>query len=324
MRELKAILRSLVISNTERGMSASQLDRDFKSIEGRSIPFRDHGFQSLDAMLRTMTDVVKVMGNGTSATIYPVISEKNQHILALVEKSKKNKRKKSNYIPSYVRKTSANPLSKPKGNYFNENNYNCNNNNNDSNKNPNGNGRATNGGQNISAPQPSNRREHLTITIPNDTNEQFNMFWTAIQPMLNTHHNQNNQQAWINQYGYNNAQHFQNNRNGNQQCYSNNKNVRTGQRTKSNSRASAPHCMNNNDFSSGYRVGYYSHYHGNGYFNGNSYTGAGYPNQQNFPINYYSGYGYSNFQTNVYNNGWEFIIDLRFRIHTSAFETVKC
>uniref|UniRef100_A0A182UJ84 HTH OST-type domain-containing protein n=1 Tax=Anopheles melas TaxID=34690 RepID=A0A182UJ84_9DIPT len=313
MKELKAILRSLVISNAERGMSESQLDRDFKSLEGRNIPYREHGFQSLDAMLRTMTDVVKVMGIGTGATVYPVTSEKTQHILEMVEKSKKNKKKKPKYTAPYVRKTASNPLPKPKpvvaaksNSYGKNNNYNYYNNN----YQHNGTGRAANAGQKRPATASSSKkmRENLTITIPNDLNEQFNMFWNAIQPVLNTSYGQNTrqqyqqQQSWGNQYGYyQNAQQYQNNCNGNQQRYANNqKPGRKGQNEWSNKRA---FYGNGNDFTSDCWNSYYSQFYGNEHFGGNFFTGGGcYPSLQN----YYSSYGYGNFQTNMYTDGaWE-------------------
>lgn len=327
MKELKAILRSLVISNAERGMSEYQLDRDFKSLEGRNIPFREHGFQSLDAMLRTMTDVVKVMGIGTGATVYPVTSEKTQHILEMVEKSKKNKKKKPKYTAPYVRKTASNPLPKPnpvvaarsnsygKNNNYNYNNYNNTNYNTNNNYQHNGTGRAANAGQKRPATASSSKkkRENLTITIPNDVNEQFNMFWNAIQPVLNTSYGQNTQQqqhqqqwqSWDNQYGYyQNAQQYQNNCNGNQQRHANNQKAgRKGQNEWSNKRASTPFYGNGNDFTSDYWNSYYSQFYGNEHFGGNFSTGGDcYPSLQN----YYSSYGYGNFQTNVYTDGaWE-------------------
>uniref|UniRef100_A0A182W7I3 HTH OST-type domain-containing protein n=1 Tax=Anopheles minimus TaxID=112268 RepID=A0A182W7I3_9DIPT len=93
MDELKAIIRSLAISSAS-GMTLSQLDHDFKNLEGYSIPYQTHGFKSLHSMLKTLTDVVRVNGNDQQSTIHPVTTEKNQHIRSLVEKSKKSKKRK--------------------------------------------------------------------------------------------------------------------------------------------------------------------------------------------------------------------------------------
>uniref|UniRef100_A0A182RJB3 HTH OST-type domain-containing protein n=1 Tax=Anopheles funestus TaxID=62324 RepID=A0A182RJB3_ANOFN len=99
MDELKAIIRSLAISSAS-GITLSQLDHDFKSLEGYSIPYKNHGFKSLLSMLRTLTDVVQIKGNDQQSTIHPVATEKNQHIRSMVEKSKKSKKKKTSvYSP---------------------------------------------------------------------------------------------------------------------------------------------------------------------------------------------------------------------------------
>uniref|UniRef100_A0A182NTJ5 HTH OST-type domain-containing protein n=1 Tax=Anopheles dirus TaxID=7168 RepID=A0A182NTJ5_9DIPT len=55
-------LNMVPASETERGrcMTVAQLEKDFRSLEGHSIPYQDYGFQSLDAMLRTMSSCVQV------------------------------------------------------------------------------------------------------------------------------------------------------------------------------------------------------------------------------------------------------------------------
>uniref|UniRef100_A0A182MA40 HTH OST-type domain-containing protein n=1 Tax=Anopheles culicifacies TaxID=139723 RepID=A0A182MA40_9DIPT len=109
MDELKAMIRSLAISSAS-GMSLAELDHDFKSLEGHSIPYKDHGFKSLYAMLQTLSDVVRVSGNDQRSTIYPVTTEKNEHIRLMVEKSKKSKKRKPS---SYRLPASSSQRQKP-------------------------------------------------------------------------------------------------------------------------------------------------------------------------------------------------------------------
>lgn len=91
MADLKKIIHAIVISNAGRTMTVTQLAKDFKYFEGTDIPHRDHGFQHLDAMLRTIPDVVKVNGQGPSALVYPVTTRKSNHIEAMIRRQKTSK-----------------------------------------------------------------------------------------------------------------------------------------------------------------------------------------------------------------------------------------
>uniref|UniRef100_A0A182PCZ9 HTH OST-type domain-containing protein n=1 Tax=Anopheles epiroticus TaxID=199890 RepID=A0A182PCZ9_9DIPT len=337
MKELKAILRSLVISNAERGMSASQLNNDFKKLEGCNIPFGENGFQSLDAMLRTLTDVVKVCGSGAGATVYPVTTEKNQHILEMVKKSKNNKKKKT--VSSCTRKVPENPVppmkkKKKKSNFYYANKQNSGHGqfyswvgNKDPTRtgNPNvsykntgypanggyantgyqsnagysNNGYVNAGQRNNPNPPPPNDRENLRATNFTEVNAQFDVFWNAIQPFVNNYYGRN---AAIrgNQYGYNQQQQQQ------QQQYQSNYN---GQQRGS--------CGNPNTLNRALRnklqmstSQHCSNSNNNWYGAGHNWqnygNGAGYPYQQNFPVYYYPDYGYnSSYQSNGYNNMWD-------------------
>ncbi|XP_035916105.1 putative uncharacterized protein DDB_G0286901 [Anopheles stephensi] len=97
MDELKPIIRSLAISSAG-GLTLQQLERDFKCLEGYSIPYQRLGFKSLASLLQTLTDVVRLKGTDQQSTIHPITTDKNEHILAMVEKSKKSKKK-----PTFVR-----------------------------------------------------------------------------------------------------------------------------------------------------------------------------------------------------------------------------
>lgn len=59
LKELKIILKSLLISCPNK-MSIHELDKDYRISEGGGIPFRIHGFDSLEGFLKSLTDTVKV------------------------------------------------------------------------------------------------------------------------------------------------------------------------------------------------------------------------------------------------------------------------
>uniref|UniRef100_A0A182TAV4 HTH OST-type domain-containing protein n=1 Tax=Anopheles maculatus TaxID=74869 RepID=A0A182TAV4_9DIPT len=116
MDELKPIIRSLAISSAG-GLTLQQLERDFKSLEGYSIPYERLGFKSLAALLQTLTDVVRLNGKDGQSTIHPVATEKNEHIRALVEKSKKSKKKPTvvrEYLPQKPKSSSKPCINVPK------------------------------------------------------------------------------------------------------------------------------------------------------------------------------------------------------------------
>uniref|UniRef100_A0A182W7I2 HTH OST-type domain-containing protein n=1 Tax=Anopheles minimus TaxID=112268 RepID=A0A182W7I2_9DIPT len=97
MDELKTLIRALAISNAANGITVAQLNKDFKNLEGYAIPYSKFGFQSLDGMLRTMTDAVRVSGYGLTAVVQPLVNEKTKHVREMVKKSKSDRKKHSLY-----------------------------------------------------------------------------------------------------------------------------------------------------------------------------------------------------------------------------------
>ncbi|XP_035916106.1 tudor domain-containing protein 1-like [Anopheles stephensi] len=95
MDELKTIIRALAISNAANGITVAQLNKDFKNLEGYAIPYTKYGFQSLDGMLRTMTDAIQVTGYGPTAVMQPLSNAKSQHVREMVKKNKPDRKKPS-------------------------------------------------------------------------------------------------------------------------------------------------------------------------------------------------------------------------------------
>lgn len=60
LKELKIILKSVVISFPGK-LTIRKLNRDYHKSEGRDIPYRDHGFESLELFLKSMPDTLKVI-----------------------------------------------------------------------------------------------------------------------------------------------------------------------------------------------------------------------------------------------------------------------
>uniref|UniRef100_A0A182JWN2 HTH OST-type domain-containing protein n=1 Tax=Anopheles christyi TaxID=43041 RepID=A0A182JWN2_9DIPT len=93
MDEIKTIIRALAISNASNGITVAQLNKDFKNLEGYSIPYGQFGFYSLDVMLRTMTDALRVSGYGMTAIVQPLSNEKSQHVREMVKRNKNTSKK---------------------------------------------------------------------------------------------------------------------------------------------------------------------------------------------------------------------------------------
>lgn len=62
MEEIKCIVRSIAISGSSKGMTARDLARDFKNMEGYDLPYRRFGFPSVDQFLSSLKDTVRVSG----------------------------------------------------------------------------------------------------------------------------------------------------------------------------------------------------------------------------------------------------------------------
>uniref|UniRef100_A0AAG5DSD0 HTH OST-type domain-containing protein n=1 Tax=Anopheles atroparvus TaxID=41427 RepID=A0AAG5DSD0_ANOAO len=105
MDELKKLIQAMVISKPGSPLTVAQLAIDFKHHEGTDIPYREYGFQQLDALLRSIPDVVKLDGQGSSALVYPVTSEKSKHINLMIKAQKNNGKKCFNRTAYSTRST---------------------------------------------------------------------------------------------------------------------------------------------------------------------------------------------------------------------------
>lgn len=99
--EVKMILKSLLTS-TSKEMNLQELNNDYKKLEGRPIPFRDLGFDSLEHLIRSISDSVEIFGTGMYATVRPVINnnslsnEINRLVMLQKDSSKRPNNRKFN------------------------------------------------------------------------------------------------------------------------------------------------------------------------------------------------------------------------------------
>ncbi|XP_069690144.1 tudor domain-containing protein 5-like isoform X4 [Periplaneta americana] len=87
--EVKTLLRGILISSPT-SMTADQLQRDYRNLEGRDVPYRKLGFSSFQQFLLSVPDTVilRTTSKGGSPIVVPVQSAKSSHVDALVQKQK--------------------------------------------------------------------------------------------------------------------------------------------------------------------------------------------------------------------------------------------
>ncbi|XP_055542019.1 tudor domain-containing protein 5-like [Wyeomyia smithii] len=117
MEEIKQLIRSLAISGATNGLTAKDLANDFKKMEGFDLPYQRLGFRSVDQFLHTLKDTVKVIGNGPTALVQPVLTDSNKHIRKLVESGKNFNGKRR------PRQSYPNTNYQPRKSYNNSSNY---------------------------------------------------------------------------------------------------------------------------------------------------------------------------------------------------------
>ncbi|XP_037916613.1 tudor domain-containing protein 5-like isoform X2 [Hermetia illucens] len=94
LEETKSVLKSLIIS-CPHGMTVERLNRDYREMEGRPIPYSQLGYNKLETFLRAITDTLIVTGSGFNATVTAIASEKTAHIDKMVTKQKSSTRRRA-------------------------------------------------------------------------------------------------------------------------------------------------------------------------------------------------------------------------------------
>lgn len=87
--DVKKRIRALLISS-KNGSTLKQLYSDYKSVIGEELPYRELGYPSVIALIRSIPDVVSVKLNGPerAAMLYGVPDEKTAHLARMVARQR--------------------------------------------------------------------------------------------------------------------------------------------------------------------------------------------------------------------------------------------
>uniref|UniRef100_A0A1A9USZ6 HTH OST-type domain-containing protein n=1 Tax=Glossina austeni TaxID=7395 RepID=A0A1A9USZ6_GLOAU len=88
LSNVKIVIKALIISSPKE-VTIDDLRNDFRLMEGKDIPFKQLGYDTVEDLLHALSDTVEVFGRGRTATIHAVASQKSEHIQKMVKEQKK-------------------------------------------------------------------------------------------------------------------------------------------------------------------------------------------------------------------------------------------
>lgn len=89
--EVEAMLRS-VIQSSKGGVLISNLQKEYKLLVGKNVPFKLLGYPTMEAMLRDMPDIVRIVRNSSGEEVVnAVVNENTAHLASLVARQKSSK-----------------------------------------------------------------------------------------------------------------------------------------------------------------------------------------------------------------------------------------
>ncbi|KAJ8001014.1 hypothetical protein DPEC_G00186410 [Dallia pectoralis] len=89
--QTKKMLRAVLQSN-KNGVPISRLLGDYRSLTGECIPFKQLGYPSLEALLRSIPSVVRMDNRMGEIMCYAAVCQETAHIAQLVARQKSNKK----------------------------------------------------------------------------------------------------------------------------------------------------------------------------------------------------------------------------------------
>ncbi|VVC41072.1 OST-HTH/LOTUS domain,Tudor domain [Cinara cedri] len=90
MDELKQSLRSIIISSRSR-LSIEELRKDYYTIEGRQLPYKRFGFNSVIELIQNMSDTFSIPSNPKEYSLVSLVGEtKSDHLIQLIANQKPN------------------------------------------------------------------------------------------------------------------------------------------------------------------------------------------------------------------------------------------
>ncbi|XP_066515805.1 tudor domain-containing protein 7A isoform X2 [Hoplias malabaricus] len=104
---VKKMLRA-VLQSSKHGVALSQLQCDYHSLTGESIPLRALGFSKLEAFLRSIPSVVRLEKSWTGEIVcFAAVCEETAHIAQLVARQKSAKKTRSQLLNFRMRTKSS-------------------------------------------------------------------------------------------------------------------------------------------------------------------------------------------------------------------------
>lgn len=90
-----ANLRAVLLSS-KGGVPINEINQDFKTIIGENIPYRKLGYQSLEAFLKSITDI-KIVNKGRQTYVEALPNDKSSHLSKLVSRQKTRKKSQKSF-----------------------------------------------------------------------------------------------------------------------------------------------------------------------------------------------------------------------------------
>ncbi|KAJ8680849.1 hypothetical protein QAD02_016636 [Eretmocerus hayati] len=95
LKDVKSILRSLLVARAKEVTTLRQLNGLYREEEDANIPFREFGYSSIEEFLMDIPDTVKLFMNQGNVCVRFIESEASAHVASLVSRQKKPPAKKS-------------------------------------------------------------------------------------------------------------------------------------------------------------------------------------------------------------------------------------
>ncbi|KAM4810272.1 tudor domain-containing protein 7 isoform 2-T2 [Rhinophrynus dorsalis] len=110
-KDLVAKMLRAVLQSNKHGVPLSRLQIEYKSLTGEFIPYKDMGFHTLDAYLKSIPSVVRVdFSRGGEVTCFAVACKETAQIAELVARQRSSKKKTGGQVNCHMRLKSSVPF----------------------------------------------------------------------------------------------------------------------------------------------------------------------------------------------------------------------
>ncbi|KAM9330653.1 tudor domain-containing protein 7 [Gastrophryne carolinensis] len=102
-KELVQKMLRAVLQSNKTGLPLHRLQGEYKSLTGDYIPFKEMGFHTLDAYLKTIPAVVRIDVNRGEVTCHAVVCKETAQIAELVARQRSSKKKSGGHVNCQMR-----------------------------------------------------------------------------------------------------------------------------------------------------------------------------------------------------------------------------